>query len=148
MEDKELIRIKAMCLLHHDGKLLASKGFDRTTQKAFYRLLGGSINFFETSEDGIRREMQEELQSDIENLKLIDVVENLFTYEGVRRHDVIFLYTGTLTQKALYTQKTISITDGPHTFSAEWIPVEKIRSHEMTLYPTLDYPALFNKLGY
>ena len=55
-------RIKVMCVFNHQGKTLASKGYDHVKDEVFYRLIGGTIDFGEKSEDGIRREIQEELK--------------------------------------------------------------------------------------
>jgi NADH pyrophosphatase NudC (nudix superfamily) len=67
MQQEGKIRIKAMCLFYKDGKVLVSKGFDKVKNENFYRVLGGSVNFFETGEAGVRREIQEELLSEVEN---------------------------------------------------------------------------------
>lgn len=146
MEREEKIRIKAMCLFHKDGKVLVSKGFDKVKNENFYRVLGGSVIFFETGEAGVRREIQEELISEIENLKLIDVIENLFTYEGNKGHEIVFLYAGNLTRKELYTQNPIHIVEDTYEFDAEWISTNDILDGKIPLYPALDYNTLFKKL--
>lgn len=146
MEKEEKIKIKAMCLFHKDGKVLVAKCFDKIKNEHFYRILGGSVNFFETGEAGIRREIQEELSSEIENLKLVDVIENLFTYEGSKGHEIVFLYTGDLARKELYAQNVIHIIEDTYEVDAEWIPVSDILNGKIPLYPALDYAALFKKL--
>ena len=133
-------------MFHKDGKILVSKGFDKIKDEYFFRSLGGSIDFFETSEMGIRREIQEELHSDIENLKLIDTIENLFEFEGVKRHEIVFFYTGDLVQKELYQQSKIHVIENDHEFDAEWIPVETILSGSIPMYPVLDYKSLLSEL--
>lgn len=143
---RQKIKIKAMCLLHKNGKVLVSKCFDKVKNEHFYRVLGGSMNFFETSETGVRREIQEELNSEIKNLKFIDVIENLFIYEGDKGHEVVFLYSGDLSRKELYEQNPIHVVDDAHEFDAEWIPIKDILAGEIPLYPALDYKALFQNL--
>jgi len=141
MKENE-IRIKAMCIFHKDGKVLVSKHFDKVKNEYFYRMLGGSVNFFETSEAGVRREIQEELLSDIEKLKLIDVTENLFTFEGNKGHEISFLYQGDLVQKELYSQNPIHIIEDTYEFDAEWINIKDILAGEIPLYPIFDYKTL------
>jgi ADP-ribose pyrophosphatase YjhB (NUDIX family) len=145
MQSEEKIRIKAMCLFHKNGKVLVSRGFDKVKNEHFYRLLGGSVNFFETSESGVRREIQEELQSEIENLKLVHVIENLFTYEGRRRHQIVFLYSGDLARKELYEQNSIHIVEDTCEFDAQWVPTSDILSGRIPLYPAFDYKILFQE---
>ena len=146
MQQEGKIKIKAMCLFHKDGKVLISKHFDKVRNESFYRVLGGSINFFETSEAGVRREIQEELLSEIENLKLLDVIENLFVFEGNTGHEISFLYKGDLTRKELYSQNPIHIIENTYEFDANWIATDDILTGEIPLYPNFDYETLFKKL--
>lgn len=146
MNFEEKIKVKAMCLFHRNGKILASKGFDKVKQETFYRALGGSVNFFETAEAGVRREIQEELLSEIENLQFIDVIENLFTHEGSQGHELVFLYVGELVRKELYDQNPIHIIEETYEFDAEWIAIEDVLNGKITLYPALDYKSLFKRI--
>jgi len=144
------IRVKAMCLLVHDNRVLVA---DANTQKGkeggrkvvpgnFYRVPGGSINFDETAEDGVRREIREELQSEIENLERIDVV----TYAGEKGHEIVFLFKGQLAKKELCEKDSIHIDEDEYEFDARWIPIDELLSRNAPLYPALDYKNLFQKI--
>lgn len=135
----QTIVTKSVCLFVHDGKTLASKGFDDVANKHFYRVLGGTVNFLETGEQAIRREIQEELHTDIAGLTLLEVIENIFTYKGNRGHQNVFLYSGTLAREELSQQKTIHIVDGQHEFDAEWIAIDDVVAGRIQLYPEFDY---------
>lgn len=128
-----------MCLFVHDGKTLVSKGYDPVKGQAFYRVLGGGVNFFETAEEGVRREIQEELQSGIEDLVFLTVTENIFTYLGKKGHEVVFMYSGDLTRKELYDAETIPIVEETHENEAVWVPIDEILRGTVPLYPNLDY---------
>ncbi len=143
----EKIRPIALCLFGNKGRILASKGFDRTKGEHFYRLLGGSIDFFETSEFCIRREIKEELQSEIENLKFLFAFENLFTYESTRGHEIVFLYSGDLVRQELYNQKSVHIVENNYELEAEWISVKDIIAGKIILYPVLDYQNLLKDIS-
>ena len=132
-----------MCVFFKDGRMLVSKGFDNVKKENFYRLLGGHINFFETAEAGVCREIQEELGSAIEDLKQLTILENIFTYQGIQQHEIVFLYSGNLARKELYEQNPIHITETDHEFDAEWISAEDILNGEIPLYPKFDYKELF-----
>jgi ADP-ribose pyrophosphatase YjhB (NUDIX family) len=138
-----MVELKTMCLFRQDGKLLVSKGFDSVKQKHFYRLLGGHVEFGETAEVGIRREIAEELESELENLELLAVIENIFTYQGREGHEIDYLFCADLVNKELYNRKTIHVTENESLdFEAEWIPVSSVLSGEIPLYPPFDYAAL------
>jgi len=133
------IRIKALCLIVHEGRALVAKRRDRVTNQAFYRVLGGDVEFYEPSEAGVRREIREELNSELENLKLLEVVENRFVFEGKKGHEIVFLFAGDLARKDLYEQRTIRAVEGGKGFEAEWIPTQDILVGATPLYPSLDY---------
>jgi ADP-ribose pyrophosphatase YjhB (NUDIX family) len=138
-----MVELKAMCLFRRDEKLLVSKGFDSVKQKNFYRLLGGHVEFGETAEAGIRREIAEELNSEVENLKLLAVIENIFTYEGRKGHEIDYLFSADLVKQDLYKRNTIHVVENESLdFEAEWIPVASVLSGDLPLYPPFDYAAL------
>lgn len=145
MNPEEKIRVKAMCLFVHNGKALVSRGFDTVKNESYYRVLGGSLNFFEPNEEGVRREIQEELHSEIENLKLVDVVENIFINEGMRGHEIVFLYSGDLARKELYDQNIIHVIEETYEFDAEWVDIKDIVEGSIPLYPSFDYSTLFSE---
>lgn len=147
LEKDERIKVKVLCLFHNDGKILASRGINKVTNQVFYRLLGGSLDFFETAEVGIRREVYEELHSEVKNLRFIEVIENIFNHEDWRGHEIVFLYSGDLARKTLYEQKLIHIVEETYEFDAEWIPMTDIINGTYTLFPALDWKKLFATLA-
>lgn len=128
-----------MCLFIHNGRVLVGKGYEKATGEEFYRVLGGSIHFGETTEEGVRREIKEELKSEIENLRLLEVLENRYTYEGRQGHEIVFLYQGDLADKSLYEQNPIHIIEATYEFYTDWVTVDDIIRGEKKLYPTCEY---------
>lgn len=143
MEEKSKPKVKAMCLFINDNRVLAVKGYDEVKDEIFYRVIGGSIEFGETSEVGVRREVEEELGCKIENLSLIKTVENIFTFNGKTGHEVVFLYKGELSNKSLYAQEKIHIIEPYGEFDAEWVSIKDILEGRAILYPRLDYEEAF-----
>lgn len=133
------IRVKVECLFVDNGRVLAGKGRDRVKGNDFYRVLGGTLNFGEITKDGVRREIREELNCEIENLKLVDVIENIFTYEDKSGHEIVFLYKGELANRDLYNQNPIHITEDGYEFDAEWIPISDVLEKKVILYPEYNY---------
>ena len=138
------IRIKAMCIFLHEGKMLVAQGLEKKTDKPFYRVLGGSLNPFEKSIDAVRREIQEELHTDIKNIELLEVIENIFEFEGEKGDEIVFLYKADLVNEALYTQETIRIVEEAYELDAKWVPVEDILGGDVPLYPGMEYEKYLN----
>ncbi len=139
------IKAKAMCLIIHDGKLLATKGRDSAAGENFYRVLGGGIEFGETSEQAVRREIKEELKSGIVNLERIDVIENIFSYEGKPGHQIIFLFKGELDREDLLHVNNIRIEENIYEQEAAWVNIKDILDGKVILYPKFDYSKALSK---
>jgi ADP-ribose pyrophosphatase YjhB (NUDIX family) len=133
-----MIHVKAMCILAYEGKLLATEHFDTFDKQKFFRLIGGGVHFCEQSIDALRREIREELKSELENITFMNVFENIFTYEGQPGHEIIFLYTADLVRKELYKLPEIPIADHP-SIIAKWVPVMDVVSGKESLFPSVDY---------
>ncbi|MBI4114902.1 MAG: NUDIX domain-containing protein [Candidatus Niyogibacteria bacterium] len=146
MENKEnnRIRIKVMCVITDGDRVLAGHGHDNVKNEDFYRVLDGNMEFGETSEEGVRREIRKELNSEIEDLKFLDVVENTFVYKGKPGHEIIFLFQGTLADKEIYTQAKIHIVEDGYEFDAEWVALKDVLAGTARLYPEYDYSKVFN----
>ncbi|MGH1351526.1 MAG: NUDIX hydrolase [Methyloligellaceae bacterium] len=137
------IRVKAMCVFCHKGKTLASCGEDQKTGEKFYRLLGGSVEFGESAEQAVRREMIEEIQSEISNLTFLTVVENIFEFEGIPGHEVVFIYKGDLVRSELYNLPVFPFDEGQTRQTAKWVNTDDIISGQSILYPSTDYSEIF-----
>ena len=59
----------------------------------FVTLPGGRIHTLETSVDGLKREIKEELNYELsDTIKLRGIIENFFGFEEKRYHELYFLY--------------------------------------------------------
>ncbi len=151
---EEKIEVKAMCLFVYEGRVLVASGKTFQGKKGgrkivpgdFYRVLGGSMNFRETSEQAVRREIQEELQSEINNLEFLNVAENIFIYAGEKRHEIVFLFSGQLARKDLYHKEIIHIVEDSYEGDAIWVPIGDILNGEIPLYPSTNYKNVFEKI--
>jgi len=145
-KNKKIV-VKALCIIEQGRKLLLCKSYDNVKKEIFFRFVGGTVNFGKKSEEALRREIRGELNSEIENLKFITVIENIFTYEGRKKHEICFLYKGDLARKDLYYKNVIPILDHKG-FPAELVPISDILEGKIILYPFLTTRNFFLKLNY
>ena len=87
-----LIRNIAVGLPVRAGHVLVLRGVDRVKDEAFYRAIGGGIEFGETAEAALRREFTEELGVTLGAVELLDVIENIFEYEGKPGHEIAHVF--------------------------------------------------------
>lgn len=129
------IRPLAVCIIKHNGKLLAGIGHDKIKKETFYRLLGGGIEFGEKAEVTLLREFEEELNTRLENVRYITTLENIFTYEGKKGHELVFVFEADLTNKNLYEKDNIPILDSKEKGIAVWQNISDFKSGKLILYP-------------
>jgi ADP-ribose pyrophosphatase YjhB (NUDIX family) len=119
-----MIRVIAICLFRRGGEILVTEGLDTSTNRRYARPLGGGVELGETSEQAIIREIREEINAEICELKLLGVLENLFELEGEQRHEVVFVYDGQFADESLYQMTEIPMLDGGWMTGAIWRPLE------------------------
>lgn len=131
------IKVKAMGIIRRtvNGKIqvLGVVGHDKMKNQTFYRLVGGTVEFGETTEEALRREFHEELDTDITIGALLGWSENIYVYEGVPGHEVVAIYDVQLANATLYERDTMPILDNADT--AGWADVDAVKAGDVRLYP-------------
>lgn len=133
-----IIRPIAICVFQHNGCILAAEGHEPLKGQAFYRPLGGGIEFGEYSADAIKREISEELGTVVVGLRYLGTIENVFTYNGQTGHEIVIVYDGVFAARSLYEQPFIEgVEDDGLAFRAVWINLNDCaKPGAPPLYPT------------
>jgi len=122
-----------------DCGYLLMEGYDRVKDEHFLRPLGGGIEFGETGEAAIRREMMEEISAELVDLRFVKVFENIFMLDGNPGHEIILMYRARFADESQYEVERFNFTDGKNNedlVTGVWRRVEVIRAHpEIPLYP-------------
>lgn len=116
------IRPIVIALFIHDGCILVGDGYDPVKEQNFYRPLGGAIEFGEYGEAALRREIREELNAEISNIRYLGMMENLFTFDGIPGHEIVLVYDAAFADPARYEQKSFVGNEGGTPFTATWLP--------------------------
>ncbi|WP_434685982.1 NUDIX hydrolase [Pseudanabaena minima] len=124
-------------LFRNGNKILVSECFDSIKQDYFCRPLGGGIEFGESSQEAMLREIGEELALEIENLKLIEVIENIFVYEGKQGHEVVFVYDAKFVDKSCYDKEVLTYYESSITteLTAKWLSLADMQQQNIRLVP-------------
>jgi len=72
------IRLLVLGLIRSGDRILLAQGYDPVKQETFYRALGGGVDFGESSYDALKREFQEEIKTELTNIKYLGCIENIF----------------------------------------------------------------------
>ena len=137
MDDIQRIRPISICLFGYDNKILVSECFDSEKQDYFCRPLGGGIEFGESSQEAMLREISEEIGVEVENLNLIEIIENIFVYEGKQGHQIVFVYDAEFVDKSWYDKDELTCFESAikTPFAAKWLSLAEIKDRNIRLVP-------------
>ncbi|KUM38654.1 NUDIX hydrolase [Pseudomonas sp. EpS/L25] len=115
------IRVLALCVLRQGDQILIRQMQDPHDGLSFCRPLGGGVEFGETSQAAVRREIREELGVELAEVRLLGTLESLFSYAGRPGHEVVLVYAAEFADRQLYERAELpgQESDG-EAFLATW----------------------------
>ena len=136
MVPQKRIRPLAVCVFRDGNRILVSDGIDPSDQTAYCRPLGGSIEFGELSAEAVVREIREELGAEVRDVRLLGVLENLFTLDGRAGHEIVFVYDARFADESLYRQDGIPFCETDRTSGfARWFDLSRAGDDPAQLAP-------------
>jgi len=135
---RDSIRPIALCLFRHAGRILVGGAYDAVKQDHYCRPLGGGIEFGERGAEAIVREIREELGAEIEGVRWLGTLENLFTCEGEAGHEIVLIFDAAFTDRSLYDQTVLHGHEqdaAVEAFTAEWKSLDELAAGSVRLVP-------------
>jgi ADP-ribose pyrophosphatase YjhB (NUDIX family) len=134
MNDR-LIRPIAVCVVRDGGRTFVAEGYDSVRRLTFYRPLGGTIEFGERGSECAARELLEETGAEVVDVVYLGTLENLFTYEGERGHEIVLVYEGRFADGRMYEVDELTCREGDVEFRAVWKRFDEFDLETAPLYP-------------
>ncbi len=131
------IRVKVIGLAWRGSRLLAAEVETSAGDVKGVRPLGGSVEFGETREQALQRELMEELRCPIAIRPGWNVFENIYEHEGAVGHEIVFAADIELLERSLYDRARIEPVeaDGARC-AAGWFSLDDLAARGWALYPT------------
>lgn len=136
MEKQNIIRVKSLAWIEDQGWLFVVKMFDKVDKEDFYRPIGGRVEFGELTVETVKRETLEELNTAVEVIGDPQISENLFVCDGVKGHEIMYLYPCRFTDTRYYERRIYPLTEADGSlYDALWIPIKKFVDGTFCLVP-------------
>jgi 8-oxo-dGTP pyrophosphatase MutT (NUDIX family) len=129
------IRVLALGLVKNGDRIFLSQGYDSGKQQTFYRAMGGGVDFGETSREALQREFYEEIQAEITNIRYLNCIESLFTYNNKPGHEILFIYECDFVDPKFYQIDKLDFKEGKRKKTALWVDINSFKTGELKLVP-------------
>ena len=131
--NEERIRPIAICVCRDGERILVAEYCENG--RLYYRPLGGAIEFGERGEEAVRREFREEIASDLTDVRYLGMLENIYSIEGQRAHQIVLVYDGRLADASLYEKDVIQGDELGDPFKAVWKRLDEFGPGDPPVYP-------------
>jgi ADP-ribose pyrophosphatase YjhB (NUDIX family) len=131
----QTIRAIAVALVYRGTDVLVMAVKDDSGAIKGWRPLGGAIEFGESAEDALAREFLEEIGQPIHHVKRLCVLENLYSHEGTRGHEIVFAFQAEFVSSGFDAKAGFSFFDGGVTNDVAWRPVREFVDGAKRLFP-------------
>ena len=107
----------------------------RTDDMTFWALPGGRAELLESSVESLKREMREEIDSDVEVERLLWLAENFFVYQGRSFHELGLYFLLTIPADShILNLESFPGEEGETHLMFQWFPLDVL--DRLPLYPT------------
>ena len=91
-----------------------------------YTLPGGRVKEGETTEETLKREIKEEMGQEVKIIKSVSFMENLFTDNKKKYHEILVTYELEFLDKSMYEKEIIPTIEKDKELEFIWYDIEKL----------------------
>lgn len=133
------LRVRALII--ENGKILAM----HDERSPYYYLVGGKVQYNETAEAAVLREVKEELEIDAKITRPVFLAQNFYEddYDGKKYHEIALYYLLDVSHTDLLARgDKFVVYEGKHKLTFEWLNVDDLK--DKYLYPVFIKSAAKN----
>ena len=130
------IRVTVQALVKKGQNLLVYTSYDKSKKKKFYRPIGGGVDFGETGAEAALREFFEESGLQICNPQSLGFLENIFTLDNVKGHELVQVFLCEFSDSKNYQRKRFPLNEGKQKLQdATWVSIKTLSNKGARFYP-------------
>lgn len=121
LEDNVKLNVRTTGVFTKDNKVLVHK----CKRGDHYALPGGRVTADEEAIEALDREIKEEIGEEIENEKLIGIVENFFNFSENKYHEYMWMIKADFKDKSTYLKDVINGIEEKG-INYEWVDIDDL----------------------
>ena len=129
------VRPLSIALIRRADEILVMAVRDHQGQIKGWRPPGGGIEFGESAQEALVREIYEELSQPISCREQTCVLENIFLHEGHPGHEVVFVFEVEFSNQSAYATEGYSYIDEGIENNVVWKSTADFRNSSEQLFP-------------
>lgn len=115
------IRPIAAAVIRDRDRILVWDDYNPATGEVVAVPLAGGIEFGETGQQAIARELREEIDATATRVDYLGTLEDIFDWEGHKRHELFLIYDVDIAERAIYEAESVPVVeDDGSTYAATW----------------------------
>lgn len=136
------IRPKVMVSVINAKQVLLSELYDPGRDLTLYLPVGGGVEFRERLYDAAARELLEELGIDGISLDYCSYSENMFEFDGVPAHELVFHYFAHINDETRNNLPAYGTESDGERFDISWYSVGELLEIKSSIVP----PSIFDEI--
>jgi ADP-ribose pyrophosphatase YjhB (NUDIX family) len=110
-----VIRPIAAAVICEADRILVWEDYDPSTGEVVAVPLAGGIEFGETGEEAIARELGEEIGAIPRRIRFLGLIEDIYEWAGNKRHELYLIYHAELENRDAFEGEELTVTESDGT---------------------------------